>query len=62
MPRKMSAQFAADQIETLIKAGHYKTPEMAAEALPQLAHGIDEYMKRRKAREPVGSGPALLSR
>jgi cytochrome P450 len=62
MPRKLSANSAADQITTLITAGHYKTPEAAAKALPELAHGLDEYKKRQEARKPVGSGSALLSR
>ena len=58
----MSAKSAADQITTLITAGHYYSPEKVAQALPDLAHGLDEYKQRQNARKPVGSGPALLSR
>lgn len=69
MSRRMSAKKAADQIETLIRGDHYKTPEAVAKALPELAPGVDEckrrqeaQKKRQEASRPVGSGPALLSR
>lgn len=62
MSKKLSAQAAANQIDSLIKGGHYRTPKKVIETLPQLAHGLDKYNLLVQSRKPVGSGPALLSR
>lgn len=60
--RKLSAVKAADQIATLIQAGHYKTAEEVVKRLPELQPGLDEYKNRQTATRSSGSGNATLSR
>lgn len=73
MPKKLSAKKAADQIESLIEDGHFKSAKKAAQKHPTLEPGVAEYDRRVEKRKadaklraaahrPVGSGPARLTR
>ena len=70
---RISVKEAANQIETLIRGGHFKNAEAVVKVYPVLEKGAKEYNKRQRAAEaerekreraaqPARSGTMMLRR